>query len=186
MSGPALNADHSAMDDAHLGPASVSGVVAAGWVLSLGFDFLLHGGLLARVYAGEASPSLVVPETAFRRIPLGYLAFLILTISLYWLLRRLGIRGGFAGLRYATAAGAVVWGALALGLYSISTVPWPILVAWWLGQALELGAAGTVMGAAIGGAPSRRLWAVVIVIVFACVAITVVLQSVGWAPAMRR
>jgi hypothetical protein len=160
--------------------------VAAAWVLSLGFDFLLHAGLLARLYAGEASPSLLGPEAAFRRIPLGYLSFLILTLSLYWLLSRLGIRGTIAGLRYATAAGAVVWGALVIGLYSFTAMPWPVLLAWWLGQALELGAAGAVMGAALGGVPSRRLWVVVIVTVVACVAMTVVLQSVGWAPAMRR
>jgi hypothetical protein len=160
--------------------------VTAAWVLSLGFDFLLHGGLLARLYTGETSPSLVAPEEAFRRIPFGYLAFLILTLSLYWLLSRLGIRGAIAGLRYATAAGVVVWGAFAVGLYSISTVPWPILVAWWFGQALELGAAGAVIGAALGGMRFRRLWALVMVIVIACIAVTVVLQSVGWAPAVRR
>jgi hypothetical protein len=61
-----------------------------------------------------------------------------------------------------------------------------MLVAWWLGQALELGAAGTVIAAALGGVRPRRLWAFVIVIVIACIAITVVLQSVGWAPAIRR
>jgi hypothetical protein len=189
MSTPAAEADHSAMFDADPAKASASRVVlavAAAWVLSLGFDFLLHAGVLARLYADETSPSVVPPEVAFRRIPFGYLAFLILTLSLYWFLSRLGIRGAVAGLRYATAAGVVLWGALAMGLYSISTIPWPMLVAWWLGQALELGAAGTVIAAALGGVRPRRLWAFVIVIVIACIAITVVLQSVGWAPAIRR
>lgn len=85
--------------------------VAAAWVLSLGFDVFLHAGLLARLYV-EPSPFLLGPEEAFRRIPLGYLAFLVLTMALYWFLRRLGVRGTIAGLRYGAAAGAVVWGGL--------------------------------------------------------------------------
>jgi hypothetical protein len=65
--------------------ARVISAVAAAWVMSLGVDLLLHGALLARLYA-KASPFLLGREEAFRRIPLGYLAFLILTLSLYWLL----------------------------------------------------------------------------------------------------
>lgn len=188
MSRPAHKVDHSAGDPvpAMAGFARVVLAVAAAWVLSLGIDFLLHAGVLAKLYADDASPFLLQPEAAFRRIPLGYLTFLILVLSLCWLLSRLGVRGAIAGLRYATAAGVVVWGALAAGLYSISTAPWLLLVAWWLGQALELGAAGAVVGAVLGGVPAKRLWAVVIVTVVACVAITVALQSVGWAPTMRR
>jgi hypothetical protein len=185
MSGPEHEVDHSATGDPEPAMAGVPRVVlavAAAWVLSLGIDFLLHAGLLARLYADKASPFLLQPEAAFRRIPLGYLAFLILVLSLYWLLSRLGVRRAIAGLRYATAAGVVVWGALSAGLFSISTVPCHVLVAWWLGQALELGAAGAAVGAALGGVPARRLWTVVIATVVACVAITVVLQSVGWAP----
>src|SRR4030067_2467476 len=88
--------------------------VAAAWVLSLGFDVFPHAGLLARLYVGP-SPFLPGPEEPFRRIPLGYLAFLVLTMALYWFLRRLGVRGTIAGLRYGTAAGAAVWGGRAGG-----------------------------------------------------------------------
>jgi hypothetical protein len=158
--------------------------VAAAWVLSLGVDVLLHAGLLARLYV-MPSPFLLGPEQAFRRIPLGYLTFLILTLSLYWLLRRLGVRGAAAGFRNGAAAGLVVWGALAVGLYSISTAALPLLGAWWLGQALELGLAGAVLGAAADGAPLKRIWAVVAMVFVACVIVTVVLQSLGWAPAMK-
>ena len=158
--------------------------VAAAWVLSLGFDVFLHGGLLARLYV-EPTPFLLPPEEAFRRIPLGYLAFLGLTLSLYWLLRRLGVRGSIMGFRYGFAAGGVVWGALAIGLYSISTARAALLAGWWVGQTVELGLAGAVLGAAANGVPQKRIWAIVVVAVVVCAVATVALQSAGLAPAMR-
>ena len=158
--------------------------VVAAWMLSLGFDVFLHGGLLARLYV-EPSPFLLGAEEAFRRIPLGYLAFLVLTLALYWLLHRLGIRGAIAGLRYGAVAGAVVWGAFAVGLYSISTATVPLLAGWWVGQTVELGLAGAVLGAAANGVPLRRIWAVVIGAMVACAAGTIVLQSLGLAPPMK-
>lgn len=169
------------------GPPGAAGwvaAVAAAWLLSLGFDLLLHAGLLARLYL-EPGPFLLAPAEAFRRIPLGYLAFLVLTAALAWLVRRLGVRGAAAGLRLGAAAGGVVWGALAAGLYSISTAPLPLLAGWWIGQSLELGLAGAVLGAAAGGTRLRRIWILVVSAVLVCVAAAVVLQSLGIAPAVR-
>jgi hypothetical protein len=158
--------------------------VAAAWVLSIGFDLFLHGGLLARFYV-EASPFFLGPEDAFRRIPLGYLAFLVLTLALYWFLRRLDVRGASAGFRHGAAAGAIVWGAFTAGLYSISTASVPLRAGWWIGQTVELGLAGAVLGASAQGVPLKRIWAVVAGAVVACILATVVLQSIGWAPAMK-
>lgn len=158
--------------------------VAAAWILSVGFDLLLHGGLLAGLYI-EPSPFLLAPEEAFRRIPLGYLAFLVLTMGLFWLLRRLGVRGSISGFRYGATAGAVVWGALVVGLYSISTATLPLLAGWWIGQTVELGLAGSVLGAAANRVPLKRIWAIVAVAVVAFAAGTIVLQSLGLAPAMK-
>lgn len=158
--------------------------VAAAWTLSLGFDVFLHGGLLARLYV-EPSPFLLGPEEAFRRIPLGYLAFLVLTLALYWLLSHLGVRGAIAGFRYGAEAGAVVWGAFAVGLYSISTVTWPLLAGWWIGQMIELGLAGAVLGAAASGVPLKRIWLIVAGAMIACVTGTIVLQSIGLAPSIK-
>jgi len=158
--------------------------VAAAWVLSLGVDVLLHGGILARQYV-VPSPFLLDPPEAFRRIPYGYLAFLILTAALCWLIRRLDVRGAVAGFRHGAAAGIVVWGAVVIGLYSISTATVPLLAGWWLGQAIELGLAGAVIGASAAGMRHGRLWALVALAVIGCVAATVALQTIGGAPAIK-
>ena len=164
--------------------ARATSAIAAAWVLSLGFDVFLHGGLLARLYA-EPSPFLLAPEEAFRRIPLGYLTFLGLTAALYWLFRRLGVRGAAVGFRYGAVAGAVVWGALVVGLYSISTAQPALLAGWWVGQTVELGLAGAVLGAAANGVSLKRIWMVVVAAVVLFAAATIAMQSLGLAPAMR-
>lgn len=174
----------TAAEPATGGRLAVISSVAAAWVLSVGFDLFLHGGLLARVYA-EPSPFLLPAEEAFRRIPLGYLTFLVLTVTLFWLLRRLEVRGALAGFRHGSAAGAVVWGALTLGLFSISTATLPLLAGWWIGQTVELGLAGAVLGAAANGVPLKRIWWIVAASVVAFVVVTIALQSLGFAPAMK-
>lgn len=166
------------------GALQVIGVVGAAWFLSLGFDFFLHAGLLAKFYF-EPSPFILQPEVAFRRIPLGYLSFLAITLSLYWLFHRLGIRGVASGLRHGGIVGSIVWGALTIGLYSISTATLPLLVGWWIGQAAELGLAGAVLGAAAAGVSLKRIWIVVALAVFGCIAGTFVLQNLGLAPAVK-
>jgi hypothetical protein len=158
--------------------------IAAAWILSLGIDVFLHGGLLARLYV-EPSPFLLPAEEAFRRIPLGYLTFLLLTVVLFWLLRRLGIRGFTAGFRLGALAGAVVWGALVLGLYSISTARPSLLLGWWIGQSVELAFAGGVLGAVAKGVPVKLVWTAVAVALVVLAAATVALQSLGLAPAMK-
>jgi hypothetical protein len=158
--------------------------VAAAWILSVAFDLFLHGGLLARLYMAP-SPFLLPLEDAFRRIPLGYAAFLGLTIALYWLLARLGVHGWRAGMRYGVIVGAIVWGALVIGLYSISTASLPLLAGWWIGQAVELGLAGAVLGAAAAGTPRKRVWTIVAAAAVALVIAAIALQSLGLAPAMK-
>ena len=172
------------MHDRQTGAGQTLMLIAAAWILSLGFDLFLHAGLLAHLYV-EPSPFLLPPEEAFRRIPFGYLTFLIFTASLYWLLRRLDSRGAWAGFRLGAAAGAVVWGAHVIGLYSIATAGLPLLAGWWIGQTIELGLAGGVISAVAGGARLKRVWGIVIAAVVVCLAATIVLQSIGWAPAMR-
>ena len=68
------------MHDRQTGAGQTLMLIAAAWILSLGFDLFLHAGLLAHLYV-EPSPFLLPPEEAFRRIPFGYLTFLIFTAS---------------------------------------------------------------------------------------------------------
>ena len=158
--------------------------VLAAWLLMVGFDVFLHAGILARLYA-QASPFLLPAELAFRRIPLGYTAFLVLAGALYWILARLDIRDWLSGVRFGLAAGLVVWGALSLGLYSISTAEPALLLGWWLGQAFELGLAGAVIGRSLEGVAMRGLYKKVGVAVFFMIVAVVLLQSFGLAPAMQ-
>jgi len=159
-------------------------LVAAAWALSLGFDLFLHAGLLARLYT-QSSPFLLPPIEAFRRIPLGYASFLIAVLGLLWLFRRLDVRGAGDGLRLGGAVGLAVWGVVALGLYSVSTGDPALLVGWWLGQSAELALAGAVLGAGAAGVRLRRIWLLVGLAVVAAVAVTVLLQSLGLAPAVK-
>lgn len=169
------------MSSPYARPLSAVGVA---WFLSVGVDLFLHGGLLARLYVVPSG--FVLPaDQAFRRIPFGYLAFLVLTSALFWLCRRLEVRGVVSGWRHGFVIGLVLWGGLVLGLYSISTAGVPLLVGWWLGQAVELGAAGGVIGGLAAGVAVRRMLLWVTSIVLVLLVLTVALQSLGIAPAMR-
>ena len=91
-----LNLDPSSIPTRALRPDL--GLILAAWLLSLGIDFLLHAGILARLYVLE-SPFLLPPESAFARIPLGYFTFLVLTVALWWLIALLGARGAARGFK---------------------------------------------------------------------------------------
>ena len=67
----------------------------------------------------------------------------------------------------------------------ISTANAGLLVGWWIGQAVELGLAGAVIGALAAGVSLRRTWMWVGATVISLVVLTVVLQNIGWAPAVR-
>lgn len=166
---------------AAMGPMAA---VLAAWFLSVGFDLFLHAGILARLYA-RTSPFLLPADDAFRRIPLGYAAFLILTAALWWLLRRLDVRGAIQGFRLGFFAGLVLWGAWNLGLYSVTVAEGDLLVGWWLGQAVELALAGAVLGAAADGTPKRTVYLKVAGAWLLLVVATVLLQVAGLAPPMK-
>lgn len=165
------------------GVGPVAAVLAA-WLVSVAFDLFLHGGLLARLYA-RPSGFLLPAGSAFRRIPLGYASFLILTAALSWLLARLRVGDWFGGLRTGLVAGLILWGAWVMGLYSISVAEGDLLVGWWVGQAAELALAGAVLGAAASGMGARALWAKVAAAVVVLVGATLALQVAGWAPPME-
>lgn len=154
------------------------------WLAMLGVDFLVHGGILAGLYQ-QASPFLLPPAEAFRRIPLGYASFLLAAVLIVWLLAATETRGAWPGLAVGLVAGGLVWGSLALGLASITTARWELLAGWWVGQTVELGAAGAVAGRALHGASLGRLILEVVGLVLLLFVVTVVLQTVGLAPQTR-
>ena len=113
------------------------------------------------------------------------LSFLILTIVLVWLIESFKISGWKNGVLFGLKFGALVWGVFVLGLYSISTAGWELILAWWIGQTLELGIAGIIIGEGIAGKrlPKLILWVIVFVVLM--VIITFILQAVGFAPPMK-
>lgn len=144
-----------------------------------GFDLLLHAGVLYPLY-GEPTPFLLSPDVAFRRIPLGYASFALLVGLLVWLAVRLGIAGARPGAMLGLTLGGTIWGSLALGLASIATARPLLLVSWFVGQTIELGLAGAIVGAALGGLPVRRLALRAVAVFVVCVVLGIVLQNVVW------
>jgi hypothetical protein len=160
------------------------GLTFIAWLSMLGFDFLLHGGLLAGIYL-QPSPFLLPPLTAFLSIPLGYLSFLLLAVLLLWLMRRLKLVGWRAGAIFGLQLGGLAWGAFGLGLLSISTASLALVLAWFVGQTLEMAVAGAVIGSGLAGIRLRRLFGVVMVLVLSAVIATIILQSLGVVPTTR-
>jgi hypothetical protein len=156
--------------------------IALSWIAMIGVDLSLHAGLLAPLYDWN-SPFLLAPGDAFARIPIGYLSFLVLAIGLGWLLPRLEIQTGRDGAVIAGTLGGVLWAALLLGIWSISTADPTLLAAWWIGQTVELAVGGLVIGSVLGGARMRSVAWKVGALVVAGAVVAVVLQSIGYARA---
>jgi len=160
-------------------PRRIIAVGFLSWLTMLGVDFLIHGGLLASLYA-QTSPFLLPPLDAFRKIPIGYLSFLFLAVLLLWLMLRIGISGWREGLLFGLKLGLLTWGALLLGLISISTAPANLMIGWWVGQSVELGIAGAVAGYGLRAERLRFLVLGVIGVVIVSVLITVILQNISF------
>jgi hypothetical protein len=60
-----------------------------------------------------------------------------------------------------------------------------LVTGWWVGQTVELGLAGAVIGWAAQGVALRRVYVAVIGVVVLLILMTVVLQALGIAPAMQ-
>ncbi|MGZ8481696.1 MAG: hypothetical protein ACXWWO_04475, partial [Candidatus Limnocylindria bacterium] len=85
------------------------------------------------------------------------------------------------GALIAGAMGAVGWGAVMLGLWSISTADPALLLGWWVGQTVELAVGGCVIGAVLGGARLRGVaWRVGLLLALGAGS-AVFLQTVGYA-----
>ena len=155
-----------------------------GWLAMISFDFLLHGGLLARLYLAN-DPFLLQPMEAFRLIPIGYLSFLMNAVILVWLMLRLDLSGALTGAMFGAKIGGLIWGAMTLALASITTARYALLMAWFIGQTIEMSLAGAVIGAAFAGRRLRSLTGMVLLLLLASIVITIVLQNAGLAPAQH-
>jgi len=142
----------------------------------IGFDLFLHAGILSPLYK-DPGTFLLPSETAFRRIPLGYLAFAILNIMLVWLMVRFDMKGMRSGFRFGLIMGLFIWVALSVGLASISTAPYFLLIGWAVGQALELGLAGAIIGIGFERRSLKKLGFWCAGIFLFCIILGIVIQN---------
>lgn len=149
------------------------------WFSMIGVDFFLHAGLVSSVYS-QPSPFLLPSDRAFARIPIGYLSFLVSGIFLLWLILKLKLQGWKKGAIFGLQVGFLTWGAFSIGLFSIATVPPVLLIAWFLGQAIELGIAGGVIGYGLTQSNLGRLFIPVLIFVIISIVIAIVLQNIGF------
>ncbi len=154
------------------------------WFAMLAWDFLLHGGLLARFYLAD-NPVLLSPLEAFRRIPLGYASFLLLAILLVWLMPRFELKGWRAAFGFGLKTGALLWGSFVLGLVSIVRFDILLGVGWFIGQTLELGIGAVVVQQAAAANNLKRMTLFVVLFFILCASITIILQSTGLVPTLK-
>src|ERR1700675_5027093 len=151
------------------------------WLAMLGLDFLLNGALFARMYQGEGG-FMLAPSDAFQRIPIGYLAFLILAIGVVELVYRLRVRRMADGVRLGFLIGAVLAATWSLGLYSIASLSAQAALAfagvWWALVVLASGVASTGLGHPSLRGLALRAGAFDVV----CIVIVIALQSLGVVP----
>jgi hypothetical protein len=95
-----------------------------------------------------------------------------------WLMIRLDIQSGRQGAVFGLKLGALTWGAMMLGLLSIANAPMGLLLGWFVGQTLELGLAGWVIGTAFELEELRPLMWKVVGFVMVCFAGGVLLQNI--------
>ena len=153
-------------------------LILLSWFSMIGFDFFLHAGLLSSLYS-QASPFLLPPERAFALIPVGYVSFLLFDIFLFWLILKLNIKGIKEGLLFGLQVGLFTWGAFAIGLFSISTASPTLLIAWFLGQTIELGIAGLIIGYGLDQKSLKRLFYFVIAFVLVSIILSILIQNIS-------
>jgi hypothetical protein len=154
------------------------------WLVMLGLDFLLNGALFARLYQGDGAVMLA-PTEAFRRIPFGYLAFLILAIGVVELAYRLRVTRLADGVRLGLLIGVVLAATWSLGLYSIANISAEVALAFggiWLALVvLACGVAATGLRQPSLRGIALRAGAFDVV----CIAIVIALQSFGVVPTVK-
>ena len=168
-----------------LSSISLFSIVLLAWLVTIAIDFFLNAGLFAKMWL-ESSSAFLPPEKLTQRIPLGYIAFLLLTILLTWIMARTNVRGWKQGASFGFKFGLLFEAASALGTISAYSVSPPLIIAWFLGGVLKDSIVCTIIGSGLGGSHLRRLWARAIVFVVIIIVVTIIMQALGYAPAIQQ
>jgi hypothetical protein len=158
-------------------------VVLVVWLAMVGLDFVLNAAVFAGMYQ-VGGAFLLAPLEAFRRIPLGYLALLILAAGVVELAVRLGVATIADGVRLGAVSGAVLGAAWSLGLYSIATLSPQVALAFagiWFAL---LAVAGGVAAAGLQRSSLRGLTLRVVGIDVVAAIAVIALQSFGVLPTL--
>jgi hypothetical protein len=148
------------------------------WLAMLGPDFLLNGALFAGMYQ-QGGTFFLAPGEAFRRIPIGYAAFLILAIALVEIADRLRVATFKDGIGIGLGIGGVLAAVWSLSLVSIATLD-PLVALEFAVIWLALLLVGSAVAASGLGRPSlRRVALGVAGFDVLCVATVIALQSFG-------
>ena len=102
-----------------------------------------------------------------------------------WLMIRLNLTGWRAGAIFGLILGGLTWSAFVLGLLSISTASFDLLLGWLIGQTLEIAIAGAVIGSGLAGMRLRRLFGFVLFWVLLSAITVILLQTLGVVPTTR-
>jgi hypothetical protein len=156
-------------------------VAVLAWVAVIGIDFLLNAGLLAPFFHWD-QPGLLSPIKMFQYIPLGYASFLFWSIALVWLVVRTRSYGAATGARFGLKLGVLWGGATFLGWLSIFSFPPLMIFCWALDYAIYFTLAGAVIGGSLTVPRLQPAVRRVVVLIVACVVVTVAMQSFGLAP----
>ena len=167
------------------GVAGIAPVVVLAWLAMLGADLLLNAALFARLYLDGGNGFLLPPTELFRRIPLGYLAFLVLAALTGWLARGLRVQGWREGLGFGLALGVPFALAWSLSLLSLATLSVEQALIFGTVLLVLVAIAGVVVGIGLGRAKLRGLTLGVIAFDVACLVLVVLLQSFGVVPVLR-
>ena len=125
---------------------------------------------------------MLAPMEAFRRIPLGYLAFLILAAGVVELAHRLGVTTMGAGIRLGLLLGGTLASTWALGLYSVATLSAQVAMTFAAIWLVLLTVAGGVAAAGLGRTRVRGLALQVLGVDLIGAVAVIALQSFGVVP----
>jgi hypothetical protein len=153
------------------------------WLAMIGADFVLNAALFADLYRQNGG-FLLRPQEAFRRIPFGYAAFLVLAIVMVELAHRLDVRTARDGARLGAIAGATLAAAWSLGLFSVATLTLGAALAFAFIWLVLLTIAGAVAAAGLGRTSIRGLAVRVLGSDLVGAIVVIALQSFGVVPSI--